>query len=76
MGTTAYGGKGSKGRALNGDWSEGVASCRLEQPWQHAKTFINLQTPSATHDTHARHAWGHAWEIGHNTHTMDVNTQR
>ena len=31
MGTTAYGGKGSKGRAANGDRPVGSASCRREQ---------------------------------------------
>ena len=31
MGTTAYGGKGSKGRAANGDRPIGAASCRREQ---------------------------------------------
>ena len=30
MGTTAYGGKGSKGRAVSGDRPSGVASCRPE----------------------------------------------
>ena len=28
MGTAAYGGNGSKGKAVNGDWPEGAASCR------------------------------------------------
>ena len=28
MGTTAYGGKGSKGRAVSGDWPIGAARCR------------------------------------------------
>ena len=31
MGTTAYGGKGSKGRAANGDRLVGAAKCRREQ---------------------------------------------
>ena len=31
MGTTAYGGKGSKGRAANGDRPIGAAGCRQEQ---------------------------------------------
>ena len=31
MGTTTYGGKGSKGRMANGDWPVGTASCRQEQ---------------------------------------------
>ena len=31
MGTTTYGGKGSKGRMANGDWPVGAASCRQEQ---------------------------------------------
>ena len=31
MGTTAYGGKGSKGRAANGDPPVGAASCKREQ---------------------------------------------
>ena len=31
MGTTAYGGKGSKGRAVNGEWPGGAASCRQER---------------------------------------------
>ena len=30
MGTTAYGGKGSKGRAANGDRPVGAASCRRD----------------------------------------------
>ena len=31
MGTIAYGGKGSKGRAVNGDRPMGAADCRREQ---------------------------------------------
>ena len=31
MGTTTYGGKGSKGRAANGDRPVGAGSCRREQ---------------------------------------------
>ena len=39
MGTTAYGGNGSKGRAANGDRPVGAASCRRDiTPWRHAKT--------------------------------------
>ena len=34
MGTTAYGGKESKGRAANGDRPIGAASCRREQHTQ------------------------------------------
>ena len=30
MGTTAYGGKGSKGKAANCDWPVGAASCTRE----------------------------------------------
>ena len=32
MGTAAYGGKGSKGRAANGDWPIGAISCRINTP--------------------------------------------
>ena len=43
MGTTAtaYGGKGSKGRAANGDRPVGAASCRREQ-----HTMVSCQNPS------------------------------
>ena len=45
MGTTAYGGKRSKGRAANGDRPIGAASCRREQ-----HTMATCQTPPpATH---------------------------
>ena len=40
MGTTAYGGKGSKGRAANGDRPVGAASCRREQ-----HTMASCQPP-------------------------------
>ena len=40
MGTTAYGGKGSKGRASNGDRPVGATSCRQEQ-----YTMASCQTP-------------------------------
>ena len=42
MGTTAYGGNGSKGRAANGDQPVGAASCRREQ-----YTMASCQTPNA-----------------------------
>ena len=44
MGTTAYGGKGSKGRAANGDRPIGTASCRREQ-----HTNGNMATPPRVH---------------------------
>ena len=40
MGTTAYGGKGSKGRAANGDRPVGAASCRRDH-----HTMASCQTP-------------------------------
>ena len=40
MGTTAYGGKGSKGRAANGDWPVGAASCRRDH-----HTMVSCQNP-------------------------------
>ena len=40
MGTTAYGGKGSKGRAANGDRPVGAASCRRD-----LHTMASCQTP-------------------------------
>ena len=40
MGTTAYGGKGSKGRAANGDRPVGAASCRGDH-----HTMASSQTP-------------------------------
>ena len=40
MGTTAYGGKGSKGRAANGDRPVGAASCRREH-----HTMASCQPP-------------------------------
>ena len=40
MGTTAYGGKGSKGRAANGDRPVGAASCRREH-----HTMASCQNP-------------------------------
>ena len=43
MGTTAYGGKGSKGRAANGDRPVGAASCRREH-----YTMASCQTPWGT----------------------------
>ena len=43
MGTTAYGGKGSKGRAANGDRPLGAASCRREQ-----HTMASCQNPHTT----------------------------
>ena len=43
MGTTAYGGNGSKGRAANGDRPVGAASCRREQ-----YTMASCQTPPLT----------------------------
>ena len=36
MGTTAYGGKRSKGRAVGGDWPKGAISCRPKHTWRHA----------------------------------------
>ena len=44
MGTTAYGGKGSKGRVANGDRPVGAASCRREQ-----YTMASCQTPPPAH---------------------------
>ena len=43
MGTTAYGGKGSKGRAANGDRPVGAASCRREQ---HTMTSWQIPLPN------------------------------
>ena len=40
MGTTAYGGKGSKGRAANGDRPVGAASCRRDH-----HTMASCQNP-------------------------------
>ena len=40
MGTTSYGGKGSKGRAANADRLVGAANCRKEQ-----HTMASCQTP-------------------------------
>ena len=40
MGTTAYGGKGSKGRAANGDRPVGAASCRRDH-----HTMASCQSP-------------------------------
>ena len=42
MGTTAYGGKGSKGRAANGDRPVGAASCRRDH-----HTMASCQNPPA-----------------------------
>ena len=39
MGTTACGGKGSKGRAVSGDWPIGAARCRPKH------TEVSYQTP-------------------------------
>ena len=44
MGTTAYGGKESKGRAANGDGPIGAASCRREQ-----HTMATYQPPPPPH---------------------------
>ena len=40
MGTTAYGGKGSKGRAVNGNGPVGVANCKRDQ-----RTMASCQNP-------------------------------
>ena len=42
MGTTAYGGKGSKGRAANGDRPVGAAICRREH---HTKGVMATPPP-------------------------------
>ena len=44
MGTTAYGGKGSKGRAANGDRPVGAASCRRDH-----HTMASCQPPPPLH---------------------------
>ena len=41
MGTTAYGGKGSKGRAVSGDRPIGAASCRPK----HTKVSYQIPPP-------------------------------
>ena len=46
MGTTAYGGKGGKGRAANGDRPVGAASCRRDH-----HTMVSCQNPRAHCET-------------------------
>ena len=49
MGTTAYGGKGSKGRAANGNRPVGAASCRRDH-----HTMASCQNPKS----HEVRGWG------------------
>ena len=55
MGTTAYGGKGSKGRAANGDPSTGAASCRREQ---YTKATCQTHPPPPCKRPHVPYAPG------------------
>ena len=48
-GTTTYGGKGSKGRAANGDRPTGAAGCRREQ---HTKGVMATPSPPPPGDKH------------------------
>ena len=60
MGTTAYGGKGSKGRAANGDRPVGAASCRRDHHTM-ASHHANPPPPPASlvcRDVDAL-LWGH-----------------
>ena len=53
MGTSAYGGKGSKGRAANGDRPIGAASCRQEQ---HTMALCQILLPANVFKILASHA--------------------
>ena len=53
MGTTAYGGKGSKGRAANCDQLVGAASCRRDH-----HTMASCQPPPPPAHPHTR--WKHS----------------
>ena len=78
MGTTTYGGKGSKGRAANGDRPVGAASCRREQhtmgscqPPPHASAGMLLTTTSVGNVTQGYGVLGHqVLPIGGAKHTQ------
>ena len=53
MGTAAYGGKGSKGRAANGDRQVGAASCRVDH---HTMASCQPPPPPHTHNMHNKQA--------------------